>query len=90
MSEQDLEPRVGVDVPMNVAVGHLDAWLAASGATTAYAGVSFSRTAKEGDLRFFEHICSIIRALKVAIRDIRVDHRIHARFDMTDTDAKAA
>ncbi|MEO1307699.1 MAG: alpha-D-ribose 1-methylphosphonate 5-triphosphate diphosphatase, partial [Pseudomonadota bacterium] len=90
MIELELEPRPRVDFPMEVAVGHLDARLAASGVTTAYAGVSFSRNAKDGDRRSFEHTSGIIRALKENIAGLRVDHRIHARFDMTYTDAIAA
>ncbi|MEM8801843.1 MAG: alpha-D-ribose 1-methylphosphonate 5-triphosphate diphosphatase [Pseudomonadota bacterium] len=87
MIELELEPRPKVDFPMEVAVGHLDARLAAAGVTTAYAGVSFSRTALDGQRRSFEHTSAIIRALKDNIRGLRVDHRIHARFDMTYTAA---
>lgn len=90
MIELELEPRPGVGFPMEVAVGHLDARLAASGVTTAYAGVSFSRNAKDGARRSFEHTSAIISALKENIQGLRVDHRIHARFDMTYTDAIAA
>lgn len=87
MIEIELEPRPKVDFPMEVAVGHLDARLAAAGVTTAYAGVSFSRTAVDGQRRSFEHTSAIIRALKDNIQGLRVDHRIHARFDMTYTAA---
>ncbi|MEO0668143.1 MAG: alpha-D-ribose 1-methylphosphonate 5-triphosphate diphosphatase [Pseudomonadota bacterium] len=87
MIELELEPRPKVDFPMEVAVGHLDARLAAAGVTTAYAGVSFSRTALDGQRRSFEHTSAIIRALKDNIKGLRVDHRIHARFDMTYTAA---
>lgn len=90
MIELELEPRPKVDFPMEVAVGHLDARLAAAGVTTAYAGVSFSRSAKDGDRRSLEHTSEIILALKDNIEGLRVDHRIHARFDMTYTDAIAA
>lgn len=90
MIELELEPRPKVDFPMEVAVAHLDARLAASGVTTAYAGVSFSRNAKDGERRSFEHTSKIIRALKDSLSGLRVDHRIHARFDMTYTDAIAA
>lgn len=90
MIELELEPRPRVDFPMEVAVGHLDARLAAAGVTTAYAGVSFSRTAKDGERRSFEHTSQIIGALKENIAGLRVDHRIHARFDMTYTGAIAA
>ncbi|MEO1239596.1 MAG: alpha-D-ribose 1-methylphosphonate 5-triphosphate diphosphatase [Pseudomonadota bacterium] len=87
MIEVELEPRPKVDFPMEVAVSHLDARLAAAGVTTAYAGVSFSRTATDGERRSFEHTSAIISALKDNIQDLRVDHRIHARFDMTYTAA---
>ncbi len=87
MIELELEPRPKVDFPMEVAVGHLDARLAAAGVTTAYAGVSFSRTAVDGQRRSFDHTSGIIRALKENIQGLRVDHRIHARFDMTYTAA---
>lgn len=90
MIEMELEPRPKVDFPMDVAVAHLDARLAASGVTTAYAGVSFSRSAKDGERRSFEHTSNIIRALKNSLSGLRVDHRIHARFDMTYTEAIAA
>jgi alpha-D-ribose 1-methylphosphonate 5-triphosphate diphosphatase len=87
MIELELEPRPKVDFPMEVAVAHLDARLAAAGVTTAYAAVSFSRTANDGERRSFKHTSAIIRALKDNIKGLRVDHRIHARFDMTYTDA---
>ncbi|MEL6573164.1 MAG: alpha-D-ribose 1-methylphosphonate 5-triphosphate diphosphatase [Pseudomonadota bacterium] len=87
MIEVELEPRAKVDFPMDVAVGHLDARLAASGVTTAYASVSFSRGAKDGERRSYGHTCNIIRSLKAAKADTRVDHRIHARFDITFTTA---
>ncbi|MDX8350516.1 alpha-D-ribose 1-methylphosphonate 5-triphosphate diphosphatase [Cognatiyoonia sp. IB215446] len=87
MIEQELEPRVQVDFPMDVALGHLDARLAASGVTTAYASVSFSRGARDGERRSFEHTCGIIRALKAAKDHMCVDHKIHARFDITFTAA---
>ncbi len=87
MIEVELEPRAKVDFPMEVALGHLDARLAASGVTTAYASVSFSRGARDGERRSYEHTCNIIRSLKNAKADTCVDHRIHARFDITFTSA---
>ncbi|MEM0950136.1 MAG: alpha-D-ribose 1-methylphosphonate 5-triphosphate diphosphatase [Pseudomonadota bacterium] len=90
MIEQELEPRVQVGFPMGVALNHLDARLAATGVTTAYASVSFSRGVKEGERRSFEHTSEIIRSLKAAQNEMRVNHRIHARFDITFTDAIAA
>lgn len=83
MIELELEPRVRVDFPMSVALASLDARLAAAGVTTAYAAVSFSRGARDGDRRSFEHTSRVIRELSEARADCRVDHRIHARFDIT-------
>lgn len=83
MIEQELEPRARVDFPMQVALGALDARLAASGVTTAYASVSFSRGVRDGERRSFEHTSNIIRQLHAAMPEMRVDHRIHARFDIT-------
>ena len=90
MIELELEPRPNVDFPMEVAIGHLDVRLAAAGVTTAYAGVSFSRGSIDGKRRSFEHTSKIIRALKNSFNGLRVDHRIHARFDMTYTNAISA
>ncbi len=87
MIEQELEPRVKVDFPMDVALNHLDARLAAAGVTTAYAAVSFSKGARDGERRSFEHTSRVIRALKGMQGRARVDHKIHARFDITFTDA---
>ncbi|MBT8152562.1 alpha-D-ribose 1-methylphosphonate 5-triphosphate diphosphatase [Epibacterium ulvae] len=83
MIEVELEPRPGVDFPMEVALPHLDARLAAAGVTTAYAAVSFSRGAKLGERRSFEHTSQTIRKLHAMRAGCSVDHRIHARFDIT-------
>jgi alpha-D-ribose 1-methylphosphonate 5-triphosphate diphosphatase len=83
MIEQELEPRPRVDFPMHVALASLDARLAASGVTTAYAAVSFSRGARDGERRSFNLTSKVIRELSDNRRHHRVDHRIHARFDIT-------
>ena len=83
MIEQELEPRARVDFPIDVALNALDARLAASGVTTAYAAVSFSRGVRDGERRSFDHTSKVIRELHIAKARARVDHRIHARFDIT-------
>lgn len=83
MIELELEPRARVDFPMEVALASLDARLAAAGVTTAYAAVSFSRGAVDGERRSCEHTSEVIRRLHDLRRTCRVDHRIHARFDIT-------
>ena len=89
MIEQELEPRARVDFPMEVALNALDARLAASGVTTAYAAVSFSRGVRDGERRSFDHTSNVIRELHAAKTRARVDHRIHARFDITFDNAVA-
>ncbi len=83
MIEIELEPRARVDFPMEIALSHLDARLAASGITTAYSAVSFSRGAANGERRSFEHTSRTIRALHALRGHCSVDHKIHARFDIT-------
>ena len=83
MIEQELEPRVRVNFPMNVALNALDARLASAGVTTAYASVSFSRGARDGERRSFAHTSRVIRELHDARNNARVEHRVHARFDIT-------
>ena len=83
MIELELEPRARVDFPMEVALASLDARLAAAGVTTAYAAVSFSRGARDGERRSYAHTSQVIRQLHAMRETCRVDHRIHARFDIT-------
>jgi len=83
MIELELEPRARVDFPMDVALASLDARLAAAGVTTAYAAVSFSRVARDGERRSYGHTSQVIRQIHAMRNTCRVDHRIHARFDIT-------
>ncbi len=87
MVEQELEPRPGVEMPMALALQSLDARLVAAGVTTAYASVSFTRSAKDGERRSFEHTSNVIRKLHASRHGLRVDHKIHARFDIKFDDA---
>lgn len=87
MIEQELEPRPRVGMPMELALNSLDARLASAGVTTAYASVSFSRGVREGERRSFSHTSNVIRQLHASRRGLRVDHKIHARFDIKFDDA---
>lgn len=87
MIEKEIEPRVGVEMPMGLAVRSLDRRLSAAGITTAYASVSFTAGASDGERRSFEHTSRIIRALDAERGGLGVDHKIHARFDITLDDA---
>lgn len=89
MIEVEVEPRAGVDFPKQNAIAHLDARMAACGFTTAYAAVSFCTNSFRGERRSRSHTEGIIRALHEARPHCRIDHRIHARFDIDFPDAKA-
>jgi alpha-D-ribose 1-methylphosphonate 5-triphosphate diphosphatase len=83
MIERELEPRPRVNMPAEIAFRELDRRLAGAGVVTAYAAVSFTTGAAAGEMRSFEHTGQVIRDL-CAVRDkLNVDHRIHARFDIT-------
>ncbi|MAC82334.1 MAG: alpha-D-ribose 1-methylphosphonate 5-triphosphate diphosphatase [Rhodobacteraceae bacterium] len=89
MIEQELEPRAQVHFPTDVALNALDLRLAASGVTTAYAAVSFAAGTSKGQRRSYDHTSDVIRALDAARPRLRVDHKVHARFDITFQDALA-
>lgn len=83
MVEREIEPRPNVRMPMELGLRDLDRRLAAAGVTTAYAAVSFSPTSTYGHLRSFEHTSAMIRAIKEMRARLAVDHRVHARFEIT-------
>jgi len=89
MIEQEIEPRSGVDMPMEIALNSLDGRLAEAGVTTAYASVSFSRTARASERRHADHTARVIESLHAAREGLRIDHRIHARFDVVYVEAIA-
>jgi len=89
MIEVEVEPRAGVDFPKQYAIAHLDARMAACGFTTAYAAVSFCTNSFRGERRSRAHTEGIISALHEARPHCRIDHRIHARFDIDFPDANA-
>jgi len=83
MIEREIEPRPGVRMPMELGLRDLDRGLATSGVTTAYAAVSFSPGSTYGHMRSYDFTSAMIRALR-AHRDILlIDHRVHARFEVT-------
>lgn len=83
MIERELEPRPRVDMPTEIAFRELDRRLAGAGVITAYAAVSFTSGAADGQMRSFEHTGNVIRQLHAVRDQLRVDHRVHARFDIT-------
>ena len=83
MVEREVEPRPNVPMPLELGLRDLDRRLAVAGITTAYAAVSFSPSSTYGHLRSYEHTSAIIRALKTMGPQLLVDHRVHARFEIT-------
>lgn len=83
MIEREVEPRPNVRMPMELGLRDLDRRLANSGITTAYAAVSFSPGSTYGHMRSYDFTSQMIRALRTYSQDLLVDHRVHARFEVT-------
>jgi alpha-D-ribose 1-methylphosphonate 5-triphosphate diphosphatase len=83
MIEREMEPRPGVRMPMEMGLRDLDRKLASSGVTTAYAAVSFSPASTYGHMRSYEHTSAMIRAIGEYRDQLLIDHRVHARFEVT-------
>ena len=74
MIEKEVEPRPDCAFPLEVAVGNLDSRLAAAGATTAFAGVSFAE-GKRG-LRSEERARALVEAIVVEAADEDVGEHV--------------
>jgi alpha-D-ribose 1-methylphosphonate 5-triphosphate diphosphatase len=83
MIEREVEPRPNVRMPMEMGLRDLDRRLACAGVTTAYAAVSFSPSSTYGHMRSYEHTSDMIRALRAHRSALLIDHRVHARFEVT-------
>ena len=88
MVEKEVEPRLGVHVPMKIGIAELDKKLASCGVTTAYAALSFiGASITSGVQRSEDHTSAIIDTIAGMKDHLLVDHRIHARFEVTFTPA---
>lgn len=83
MVEREIEPRPGVRMPMEMGLRDLDMKLATSGITTAYASLSFAPGSTYGHMRSYDFTSEMIRAVVAARPDLLIDHRVHARFEVT-------
>ena len=83
MIEREIEPRPGVRMPMELGLRDLDRKLANSGITTAYAAVSFSPGSTYGHMRSYDFTSEMIRAVRAHAPSLLIDHRVHARFEVT-------
>jgi alpha-D-ribose 1-methylphosphonate 5-triphosphate diphosphatase len=82
MIEKEVEPRANVRMPLELGVYDLDKKLAANGITTAYAALAFT-PATYGHLRSVENTTAMISKLVEMRAELLVDHRVHARFEIT-------
>ncbi len=83
MIEREIEPRPNVRMPMEMGLRDLDMKLATSGITTAYASLSFSPGSTYGHMRSYEFTGEMIRAVRAHRDSMLIDHRVHARFEVT-------
>lgn len=83
MIEREVEPRPNVRMPIELGLRDLDRKLASSGITTAYAALSFSPGSTYGHVRSYEHTSAMIRAIREWQDELLIDHRVHARFEVT-------
>lgn len=88
MIEKEIEPRANVRMPLELGIYDLDKKLASCGITTAYAALAFT-PATYGRLRSVEHTTAIIETLTAMRDELLIDHRVHARFEVTFPSALA-
>ncbi len=89
MIEREVEPRPNVKMPMELGLRDLDRRLKVAGVTTGYAAVSFNPKSAYGHLRSYEHSKEMLRALKAMRPQLKVEHRVHARFEINYPNALA-
>lgn len=83
MIEHEMEPRPGADFPLDMAIFELDKRLASCGVTTAYAAISFWETVRRERQRSGERSGRIARGIAALRPQLLLDHRVHARYEVT-------
>ena len=83
MLENEVEPRPGAAFPLDLAVLELDKRLAASGITTAYAGISFWEIERRERQRSAGHARQLVAAIHALRDSLLVDLYVHARYEVT-------
>ena len=83
--EKGIEPRPNTFFPVDIAVFELDKKIAACGITTMYHSLSFAEM--EVGLRSNSMAAGIIRQIDQFSHTLKVNTRIHARFEITDLGA---
>ncbi|MGD9309697.1 MAG: phosphonate metabolism protein PhnM [Desulfosarcina sp.] len=84
--EISIQPRPRAILPTRIALTELDKNLAACGITTMYHCVSFTGKT-DNALRHYERAAELIREISDLSHEMLVRNRIHARYEILETDA---
>jgi alpha-D-ribose 1-methylphosphonate 5-triphosphate diphosphatase len=87
MIEREIAPRPNAQMPIDFGIHELDKKLAAAGVTTAYAAVSFATESVYGHVRSLETTSAVIEGINRLAGTLLVDHRVHARYEITNIGA---
>jgi alpha-D-ribose 1-methylphosphonate 5-triphosphate diphosphatase len=87
MIEREITPRPNASMPIDFGIHELDKKLAAAGVTTAFAAVSFATESVYGHVRSLETTAAVIKGINRLSGELLVDHRIHARYEITNIGA---
>ncbi|RWX75842.1 alpha-D-ribose 1-methylphosphonate 5-triphosphate diphosphatase [Neorhizobium lilium] len=90
MIEREIAPRPNAQMPIDFGIHELDKKLAAAGVTTAYAAVSFATESVYGHVRSLETTSAVIEGINRLRDNLLVDHRVHARYEITNIGAAPA
>ncbi|KQV82037.1 alpha-D-ribose 1-methylphosphonate 5-triphosphate diphosphatase [Rhizobium sp. Root1220] len=90
MIEREIAPRPNAMMPIDFGIHELDKKLAAHGVTTAYAAVSFATESVYGHVRSLETTCAVIEGVNRLNDSLLIDHRVHARYEITNIGAAPA
>lgn len=89
MIEREIAPRPNAEMPIDFGIHELDKKLAAAGVTTAFAAVSFATESVYGHVRSLETTSAVIEGINRLRDNLLVDHRVHARYEITNVGAAA-
>lgn len=87
MIEREIAPRPNAMMPIDFGIHELDKKLAAAGVTTAYAAVSFATESVYGHVRSLATTAAIIEGINKLRDKLLIDHRVHARYEITNIGA---
>ena len=90
MIEREIAPRPNATMPIDFGIHELDKKLAAAGVTTAFAAVSFATESVYGHVRSLETTSAVVEGINRLRDDLLIDHRVHARYEITNVGAAPA